>query len=163
MEGAMRKDDVGHEALTVELERAGTAPEAIRDLKVPGAPVAPRRRSPKGLGQIVLVLQGGGALGAYQVGAYEALHDAGVEPDWVIGTSIGAINASLIAGHAPEARLPRLPAFWRRLQHGPWLVLLGALPMIVPYACNLATIGCGIPACFKPNLLAFAGPHIPLG
>ena len=54
-------------------------------------------------GQVVLVLQGGGALGAYQVGVYEALHEAGIEPDWVIGTSIGAINAALIAGNAPRA------------------------------------------------------------
>ncbi|MGO9484594.1 MAG: patatin-like phospholipase family protein, partial [Rhodomicrobium sp.] len=45
------------------------------------------------LGQIVLVLQGGGALGAYQAGVYQALHEADIEPDWVIGTSIGAINA----------------------------------------------------------------------
>ena len=52
-------------------------------------------------GQIALVLQGGGALGAYQVGVYEALHDAGVEPDWVIGTSIGAINGAIIAGNPP--------------------------------------------------------------
>src|SRR6516165_10353542 len=54
------------------------------------------------LGQIVLVLQGGGALGAYQAGVYQALQEVGVEPDWVIGTSIGAINASLIAGNAPR-------------------------------------------------------------
>src|SRR6185436_19076426 len=46
--------------------------------------------------QVVLVFQGGGALGAYQAGVYQALHEAGVEPDWIIGTSIGAINASLI-------------------------------------------------------------------
>ena len=52
----------------------------------------------KALGQTVLVLQGGGALGAYQVGVYEALAEAGVEPDWVVGTSIGAINAGIIAG-----------------------------------------------------------------
>ena len=45
-------------------------------------------------GQVVLVLQGGGALGAYQGGVYQALHEAGVEPDWIIGTSIGAINAA---------------------------------------------------------------------
>ena len=56
-------------------------------------------------GQTVLVLQGGGALGAYQVGVYQALHEAGVEPDWIIGTSIGAINASIIAGNAPARRL----------------------------------------------------------
>ncbi len=52
-------------------------------------------------GQIVLVLEGGGALGSYQAGVYQALHEAGIEPDWLIGTSIGAINASLIAGNAP--------------------------------------------------------------
>jgi NTE family protein len=48
-------------------------------------------------GQVVLVLQGGGALGAYQLGVYEAMRESGIEPDWVIGTSIGAINAALIA------------------------------------------------------------------
>ncbi len=53
-------------------------------------------------GQVVPVLQGGGALGAYQVAAYEALHEAGIEPDWVIGTAIGAINAALIAGNPQE-------------------------------------------------------------
>jgi predicted acylesterase/phospholipase RssA len=68
-------------------------------------------------GQIVLVLQGGGALGAYQAGVYQALHEAGVEPDWVIGTSIGAINASLIAGNKQEHRLAKLEAFWNRVVH----------------------------------------------
>ena len=63
-------------------------------------------------GQVVLVLQGGGALGAYQCGVYQALHEAGVEPDWIIGTSIGAINAGIIAGNRPEDRLARLKEFW---------------------------------------------------
>ena len=67
-------------------------------------------------GQVVLVLQGGGALGAYQAGVYEAMHEAGVEPDWVIGTSIGAINAALIAGNTPEQRLERLRTFWSRVE-----------------------------------------------
>ena len=58
-----------------------------------------RATLPPDISQVVLVLQGGGALGAYQVGVYQALHEAGIEPDWVIGTSIGAINASLIAGN----------------------------------------------------------------
>src|SRR5262245_21372684 len=53
-------------------------------------------------GRVVLVLQGGGALGSYQAGVYQALHEAGIEPDWIIGTSIGAINASLIAGNPIE-------------------------------------------------------------
>ena len=68
-------------------------------------------------GQVVLVLQGGGALGAYQGGVYQALHEGGVEPDWLIGTSIGAINASLIAGNKVEDRLPRLQEFWRRMEY----------------------------------------------
>src|SRR2546430_8151514 len=71
-------------------------------------------------GQAVLVLQGGGAPGAYQVGVYQALHEAGIEPDWVIGTSIGAINASLIAGNDAADRLSRLREFWSRVQQGPF-------------------------------------------
>ena len=52
-------------------------------------------------------------------GVYQALDEAGIEPDWVIGTSIGAINASLIAGNAPENRFTRLREFWARMEHGP--------------------------------------------
>ena len=66
--------------------------------------------------QVVLVFQGGGALGAYQAGVYQALHEASIEPDWIIGTSIGAINASLIAGNEPQNRLDRLEEFWRRMR-----------------------------------------------
>jgi NTE family protein len=60
----------------------------------------------------VLVLQGGGALGSYQAGAYQALCRSGFAPEWVAGISIGAINAAIIAGNAPEARVPRLKEFW---------------------------------------------------
>jgi NTE family protein len=67
-------------------------------------------------GQIVLVLQGGGALGSYQAGVYQALHEAQIEPDWIIGTSIGAINASLIAGNEPGNRLAKLRDFWKRVE-----------------------------------------------
>ena len=63
----------------------------------------------------MLVFQGGGALGAYQAGAYEALADAGYQPDWVAGISIGAINAALIAGNPPEHRVDRLRDFWEHL------------------------------------------------
>jgi NTE family protein len=66
----------------------------------------------------VLVLQGGGALGAYQAGAYEALAEAGHMPDWVAGISIGAVNAAIIAGNAEEDRVPRLRAFWQRVSSG---------------------------------------------
>src|ERR1700721_830179 len=67
---------------------------------------------PKGCEGISLVLQGGGALGAYQAGVYQALHEAGLEPDWVVGVSIGAINSSIIAGNPPARRLERLEEFW---------------------------------------------------
>ena len=60
----------------------------------------------------VLVLQGGGALGSYQAGAYKALCEHGFEPDWIAGISIGAINAAIIAGNPAELRVPRLKEFW---------------------------------------------------
>jgi NTE family protein len=63
----------------------------------------------------VLVLQGGGALGAYQAGAYEALMEAGHVPSWVAGTSIGAINGAIIAGNQPDRRVAQLRAFWERV------------------------------------------------
>lgn len=61
---------------------------------------------------VALVLQGGGALGAYQAGVYQALAEAGLHPDWVAGISIGGINSALIAGNPPDARLDKLRAFW---------------------------------------------------
>jgi len=64
---------------------------------------------------VALVLQGGGALGAYQCGVYEGLHAAGIRPDWFAGTSIGAINAAILAGNAPESRIERLRGFWNRI------------------------------------------------
>src|ERR1700760_4880289 len=79
-------------------------------------------------GQVVLVLQGGGALGAYQAGVYQALQEAGVEPDWIVGTSIGAINASLIVGNAPQDRLARLNEFWNRMQRASQWDLRSVLP-----------------------------------
>jgi len=95
----------------------------------------PRRTNPghrkyhKGLGrppfeQIALLLQGGGALGAYQAGVYEALSEAGVQPDWVAGISIGAINAALIAGNPPETRVDRLRAFWEGVTSRPGSLVL---------------------------------------
>jgi NTE family protein len=65
--------------------------------------------------RIALVLQGGGALGAYQAGVFQALHEAGIEPDWISGVSIGAINSAIIAGNPPERRLERLRTFWESI------------------------------------------------
>jgi len=75
-----------------------------------------RRASGNGLDErTVLVLQGGGALGAYQAGVYEELAANGHAPDWISGISIGAINAALIAGNPPERRVERLRTFWERV------------------------------------------------
>ena len=63
----------------------------------------------------ILVLQGGGALGAYQAGAFEALADAGYVPDWIAGISIGALNAAIIAGNPPNRRVDQLRAFWEHV------------------------------------------------
>jgi NTE family protein len=65
--------------------------------------------------RIALVLSGGGALGAYQAGAYAALEKCGVRPNWIAGTAIGAINAAIIAGNLPHERVMRLRQFWREL------------------------------------------------
>ncbi len=118
--------------------------------------------SQSGPGQVVLVLQGGGALGAYQVGVYKAMHEAGIEPDWVIGTSIGAINASLIVGNPPERRLAALDEFWSRVedksswhQWSPWSQLSQSLSF-------MNTVAKGLPGFFEPNTQAFFGPHAPL-
>jgi NTE family protein len=64
---------------------------------------------------IALLLQGGGALGAYQGGVYEALAEAHIHPDWIAGISIGAINAAIIAGNPPESRVDRLREFWMQI------------------------------------------------
>jgi NTE family protein len=68
--------------------------------------------------ETILVLQGGGALGAYQAGAYEALAAHGVEPQWVAGISIGAINGAIIAGNRPKDRVDRLRTFWQLVSSG---------------------------------------------
>ena len=112
--------------------------------------------------QIVFVFQGGGALGAYQAGVYQALHEAGIEPDWIIGTSIGAINASLIAGNEPENRLDRLEEFWRRMERKEFWGLVN-WPGLADTASYWSTLLAGIPGFFKPNPLALLGAHYPLG
>ena len=68
---------------------------------------------------IALLLQGGGALGAYQGGVYQALAEADLHPDWVAGISIGAINSALIAGNPPEERVARLREFWETVSRSP--------------------------------------------
>lgn len=121
-----------------------------------GAGVGKRRQN-------VLVMQGGGALGAYQVGVYEALKESGFEPDWVIGTSIGAINAAIIAGSEKEQRLHRLETFWHNMERDlPSLLSFG--PMAAMSAgWNAVTLFSGIRGFFEPNPLAWTGIRTSLG
>ena len=102
-------------------------------------------------GQVVLVLQGGGALGSYQAGVYQALHEAGIEPDWIIGTSIGAINASLIAGNAPQNRLSRLREFWKRMEQNPVWSFRDMFPGFNEKLAYWSTVTNGIPGFFRPE------------
>ncbi|WP_296339514.1 patatin-like phospholipase family protein [Reyranella sp.] len=99
----------------------------MSSMSAPGSsPNGPRPRPD--FERIALLLQGGGALGSYQAGAYQALAEANLHPDWVAGISIGAINAALIAGNAPERRVEKLRAFWETVT---------APPMGIPYFAGL--------------------------
>src|ERR1700680_770325 len=85
--------------------------------------------------KVALVLQGGGALGSYQAGVYEALASSDYKPDWVAGISIGAINAALIAGNSPEMRVEKLREFWRTI----------TTPAIWPVRISDLVNGAGLP------------------
>jgi NTE family protein len=132
-------------------------------------------------GQVALVFQGGGALGAYQGGVYEALHEAGIEPDWVIGTSIGAINGAIIAGNEPRRRLDRLREFWDRMaRNSSWDAAPTSfaqfpfvsmpLPFLQPLlsfggsiAAQMMTICGGVTGYFSPNRALAFGLNAPVG
>ena len=131
--------------------RAGTAQVV--------APIVNREE----VGQVVLVCQGGGALGAYQGGVYQALAEAGIAPDWVIGTSIGAVNAVLIAGNRPEQRLERLTKFWSDVRQSGLAEWLSAIPSMGAAAGNATTAAMGVPGFFEPNPASWLGMHWPVG
>ncbi|MFT4091280.1 MAG: DUF3734 domain-containing protein [Asticcacaulis sp.] len=122
---------------------------------------APRRSGNKrsktdAYDQTVLVLQGGGALGSYQAGAYEVLQANEVEPDWVAGVSIGAINAAIIAGNPPETRCQQLRGFWEQISVqfpadefsglNPWL-----RASFRQWSGMMSALG-GVPGFFRPSL-----------
>jgi NTE family protein len=91
------------------------------------------------------------------------MHEPEVEPDWVIGTSIGAINASLIAGNKPEHRLAKLVEFWwNRVGPNPVLDVAASVPGLGHGWSNWVTLTTGISGFFKPNPLAFLGLYVPL-
>ena len=114
----------------------------------------------------VLILQGGGALGAYQAGVFEQLHQNDIQLDWLIGTSIGAINCALIAGNPPEKRVQQLRAFWESLapplaSNQPWSVFT---PFLQQWGIantwsswtssneTMNTLTNGVPGFFKPRV-----------
>ena len=104
--------------------------------------------------RLALVLQGGGALGAYQAGVYQALHEAELEPDWVAGVSIGGINGAIIAGNRPENRVERLRAFWEKITaRHVWLYTPdGDDPRKARNAwSSFMTMAMGQPGFFKPH------------
>jgi NTE family protein len=110
--------------------------------------------------RIALLLQGGGALGAYQAGVYATLFEANIHPDWVAGISIGSLNAALIAGNPPEKRVARLREFWETITAAPLLPLIRGLEIRGDYLHSLVNqfrafnilLG-GAPNFFKPRAL----------
>ena len=122
-------------------------PLPSRDIPVPAG-------RPKGCGRIALVLQGGGALGAYQGGVYQALHEAGLEPDWIAGVSIGGINGAIIAGNPRERRLERLRQFWDTITARPTTLFVppGDDPRRMANSwSSMLTMALGQPGFFTPN------------
>ncbi len=132
------------------------------DTSLPSRPLPSGREArkpwrPSGCDNIALVLQGGGALGAYQAGVYQALHETGLRIDTVAGVSIGGINAAIIAGNPPERRIERLRAFWEGITARPVTLLpLDGDP--ARKAANawsaLLTTALGQPGFFKPNIVS---------
>lgn len=124
-----------------------TKPPRRKAASEPGATGGP---PPK----IALVLQGGGALGSYQAGVFAALDGAGYVPDWVAGISIGAVNAAIITGNAPENRVERLRDFWETVTDSvfPWPVVppLAAAGLMQTAAAQSALLF-GQPGFFSPR------------
>jgi len=136
----------------------------MNDIYVEHKPAGAVKEPPKLPGQVVLVFQGGGALGAYQGGVYQALHEAGIEPNWVVGTSIGAINGAIIAGNEIGSRLDRLREFWDRLERKPqWHETLFGEQAAATSA-YMATLIQGISGYYAPNhAITFGGLNASVG
>jgi NTE family protein len=105
--------------------------------------------------RVALVLQGGGALGAYQIGVYQALAEAGCEPSWISGVSIGAINSAIIAGNGPHNRLHNLEAFWNTISGRkiwPYTPQGDQFRDLRNKTSSLVTLLLGQPGFFKPRI-----------
>jgi NTE family protein len=114
-----------------------------------------RKPLPPHCTKVGLVLQGGGALGAYQAGVYATLAEGGYEPDWISGVSIGAVNGAIIAGNPPDQRAERLRAFWELVTDG-----IPAKPFLDGDIMRgffnewsaLASIASGVPGLYRPRV-----------
>src|SRR5215468_9492254 len=107
---------------------------------------------------IALLLQGGGALGAYQAGVYQALAEADLHPDWVAGISIGALNAAIIAGNAPTARVDKLRGFWESITDNP---LNGWTAMLTDHAARGWLNQVSAAAALASGAAGFFAPRLP--
>jgi NTE family protein len=103
-------DTLRDDVLTIPIDNTPTEALTVNE----DQPADARLRLPP-YETVALVLQGGGALGAYQAGVYQGLHEAGIEPTWLAGISIGALNTAIIAGNPPETRVERLTDFWETI------------------------------------------------
>ncbi len=148
---------------------------AALDAAQAGSAVAPTGSKPllarvAAYEHIALVLQGGGALGAYQAGVVQGLAEAGIQPTWVAGISIGSIHSAIIAGNPPHLRASRLREFWHRVtqppvlpptlwEQEPWVSLLpeDALPWMAPLQ-SLRALAEGQKGFFVPRALPGIGP-----
>jgi NTE family protein len=115
---------------------------------------SPRPRPPSYDKKVGLVLQGGGALGSYQASVYEALSTSEYQPDWIAGISIGAVNAAIIAGNAPEKRVERLREFWQGITapSALWPISSGTITNEYRRTSSLTALMFGQPGFFAPRL-----------
>ncbi len=108
---------------------------------------------------MALVLAGGNALGAFEARAYQTLHDQSLRPDWVVGTSIGAVNGAIIAGNPPERRKEALREFWSKAAWptaGGAMAAVGLVQAMQRLAGQLQTASFGSPAMFMPSFIGMA-------
>lgn len=116
-----------------------------------------RKPLPSHCAKIGLVLQGGGALGAYQAGVFATLTEGGYTPDWIAGVSVGAINGAIIAGNPPERRAEQLRAFWEEITDGVQVRPFGEGDMVRGFFNEwsaLASMAAGVPGFFRPRFPA---------
>ncbi len=143
-------------------ERDVSRAQVERKRAIQTAAASERRGPGSSFDTVALLLQGGGALGAYQAGVYQALAEANVQPNWLAGISIGAINAAIIAGNSPESRVEKLRAFWEMVStpspwapSGDWQSMLarGETARTAFNQMNSASVAMmGVPGFFEPRL-----------